>query len=253
MVRSNIRGAVALLAWLREHGTDLGHCTQAHLDEWTCGGTSIRFAARSFVEWCRKNRHIRPGLTIPPRETSAPIRPLDEDERWTLCRRLMHDDSVAIGDRFAGLLVLLYAQPLTVISRLPITSVIVEGTKTSLMLGEKPLLLQAALDTIAQQLLARRRGHITIGVTEDSPWLFPGGYVGQHLSDYHLGVRLTRIGIHSRSGRSSALSTLATQLPATVLTDLLGISIETATAWTQSGGHRARYAAELPGCPHPRA
>lgn len=37
---------------------------------------------------------------------------------------------------------------------------------------------------------------------------------------------------------------LSTQLPAAVLTELLGISPGTATAWTQSGNW-ARYAAEL--------
>ncbi|MER6530512.1 hypothetical protein [Streptomyces sp. NPDC001508] len=120
------------------------------------------------------------------------------------------------------------------------------------MLGEKPLLLPDPIDKIAQQLLARRRGHMTLGVTEDSPWLFPGGYAGQHLTDYHLSVRLTRLDIYSRPGRSSALTTLAAQLPATVLTELLGISIETATAWTQVGGNWARYAAELQDRPHPR-
>lgn len=38
---------------------------------------------------------------------------------------------------------------------------------------------------------------------------------------------------------------LSTQLPAAVLTELLGIRPGTATAWTQSGGNWARYAAEL--------
>ncbi|MER6530513.1 hypothetical protein [Streptomyces sp. NPDC001508] len=125
-VRSSIRGAIALLVFLRQHDTDLKHCTQSHLDEWISGGTTIRYAARGFVEWCLKNRHIRPGLTIPSREKLSRVRPTDEDERWALCRRLMHDDSIAVEDRFAGLLVLLYAQPLSVISRLPVTSVIVE-------------------------------------------------------------------------------------------------------------------------------
>lgn len=148
---------------------------------------------------------------------------------------------------------LLYAPPLTVISRLPITSVMVEETKTSLLLGEKPPLLHNPIDKIAQQLLARRRGHVTLGATEDSPWLFPGGYAGQHLGNDRLGARLKRLGIYSRPGRSSALTTPSTQLPATILTELLGISIETATAWTQSGGNWARYAAELPDRPHPRS
>ncbi|WP_327257274.1 hypothetical protein [Streptomyces sp. NBC_01244] len=57
------------------------------------------------------------------------------------------------------------------------------------------------------------------------------------------------LGIYSRPGRTSVLMGLSTQLPAAVLTELLGISPETATAW--GGGNWARYAAELQGRPHP--
>jgi hypothetical protein len=164
----------------------------------------------------------------------------------------MHDDGLAIEDRFAGLLVLLYAQPLTTVSQLPVTAVITEGSLTSLLLGDTPLVLPDPLDKLARRLLARRRGHTTIGMSTDSPWLFPGAFSGQPLSSHHLGTRLKRLGIYSRPGRTSALMGLSTHLPAAVLTELLGISPETATAWTQSGGNWARYAAELHDRPHPR-
>ncbi|WP_329089648.1 MULTISPECIES: hypothetical protein [unclassified Streptosporangium] len=91
-----------------------------------------------------------------------------------------------------------------------------------------------------------------IGVTEDSPWLFPGGFAGLHLSDFQLGTRLKRLGICSRPNRTSALLSLSTALPPMVLTELLGISPETVTAWTQTGGKWVRYAAELPDRHHPK-
>ncbi|MBC9731407.1 hypothetical protein [Streptomyces sp. TRM68367] len=215
-----------------------------------CRRTSDRLLHH--CEWCRKNRHVGKGLEIPAREKLSHVRPTDEDERWAVSRRLMHDDDLAIEDRFAGLLVLLYAQPLTVVSQLPVTAVIVEGSQTSLMLGDTPLLLPDPVDKLARRLVARRRGHTTIGTTADSPWLFPGALAGQPLSSHHLGKRLKRLGIYSRPGRTSALMSLSTQLPAAILTELLGISPETATAWTQEGGHWARYAAELQERPHPR-
>ncbi|MCX4569433.1 hypothetical protein OOK48_24160 [Streptomyces viridodiastaticus] len=252
-VRASIRAAVALLVWLREQGTELELCTKVHLDEWIDSGSTTRYDARGFVEWCRKNRHIGKDLEIPAREKLSHVRPTDEDERWAVSRRLMHDDALAIEDRFAGLLVLLYAQPLTVVSQLPVTAVIIEDQQTSLMLGDSPLLLPDPLNRLARRLVARRRGHTTIGTSADSPWLFPGAFVGQPLSSHHLGKRLKRLGIYSRPGRTSALMGLSTQLPAAVLTELLGISPETATAWTQSGGNWARYAAELIDRPHPRA
>ncbi|MEU3693800.1 hypothetical protein [Streptomyces narbonensis] len=250
--RAGIRAAVALLAWLRGQGASLGQCTQGHLDEWMDSGNSTRYNARGFIEWCRKNRHIGEDLSIPAFERLNHVRPTDEDERWAITRRLMHDEDLAIEDRFAGLLVLLYAQHITVISRLPTTAVTADGPRTSLLLGTEPLLLPDPLDTLARQLLARRRGHTTIGSASDSVWLFPGAYAGQHLSSYHLGERLKRLGIYSRPGRTSALMGSSTQLPAAVLSKLLGLSPESATAWTQSGGNWVRYAAELQSRPHPR-
>ena len=175
--------------------------------------------------------HQQGPLEIAAREKLSHVRHMDEDERWALSRRLMHDD-LAVEDRFAGLLVLLYAQSLTTVCQLPVTAVIVADSQTSLMLGDSPLLLPDPLDKLARRLLARRRG------------LFPGAFAGQPLSNEHLGTRLKRMGIYSRPGRTSALMGLSTQLPAAVLTELLGISPETATAWTQEGGNWARYAAE---------
>ncbi|MGP3991918.1 hypothetical protein [Streptomyces sp. 3N207] len=164
----------------------------------------------------------------------------------------MHDEDIAIEDQFAGLLVLLYAQRITAVSQLPITALISEGPQASLLLGTTPLLLPDPLDKVARKLLARRRGHTTIDASSDSPWLFPGAFTGQPLSSYHLGTRLKRLGIYSRPGRTSALMGLSTQLPAAVLTELLGISPDSATAWPQTGGSWARYAAELRDRPNSR-
>ncbi|MFI8234900.1 hypothetical protein ACIGDI_39510 [Streptomyces sp. NPDC085900] len=252
-VRASIRAAVGLLVWLREQGTELGLCTQIHLDEWIDSGSTTRYDARGFVEWCRKNRHIGKGLEIPAREKLSHVRPLDEEDRWAISRRLMHDDGLAVEDRFAGLLVLLYAQPLTTVCSLPVTSVTIDDQGISLTLGDTPLLLPEPLDTIARRLLERRRGNYTTGHTSDSTWLFPGGFAGRHLSHERLGTRLKRLGIYSRPGRTAALMDLSAQLPATVLIRLLGISPETATAWTQAGGQWSRYAAGLPDRPGFRA
>jgi hypothetical protein len=39
----------------------------------------------------------------------GPTRPLDDQRRWDIARRLLHDDTLKPDDRLAGLLVLLYA------------------------------------------------------------------------------------------------------------------------------------------------
>jgi hypothetical protein len=86
-------------------------------------------------------------------------------------------------------------QPLTTVCSLPVTSVTIDDQGVSLTLGDTPLLLPEPLDTIAHRLVERRRGNYTTGHTSDSPWLFPGGFAGRHLSNERLGTRLKRLGI----------------------------------------------------------
>lgn len=214
-------------------------------------GATSRLDARGFVQWCARNHHVGPALSVPPREKLSYVRPLDPDERWDSARRLLHDDTVAVHDRVAGLLVLLYAQPVTTIAGLPLSSVTLDADAVHLALGDAPLRLPEPLGGLTRQLSRRRRGHDALGADEESPWLFPGGRAGQHLSHTRMSARLKPLGIYSRSARAAALLDLSTQLPAAVLTRLLGISIGTATAGA-AGGQWAGYAATLPDRPHPR-
>lgn len=251
--RASVRAAAALLAWLRSNRSTLAQCRQADLDGWVADGATSRLDARGFVQWCTRNHYTGSALSVPPREKLSHVRPLDPDERWHIARRLLHDDTVTVHDRVAGLLVLLFAQPVTTIVGLPLSSVTLDAEAVHLALGDATLRLPEPLAGLTRQLSRRRRGHNTLGADEDSPWLFPGGRAGQHLSHTRMSARLKPLGIYSRSARAAALLDLSTQLPAAVLTRLLGISIGTATAWTAAGGQWARYAATLPDRPHPRA
>jgi hypothetical protein len=115
-----------------------------------------------------------------------------------------------------------------------------------LRLGDTPVEVPEPLATQIRDLVCRRRGHAAIGHTDDTPWLFPGGRAGQPISAARLQVRLTRLGIPARAGRAAALMDLAAQLPAVVLSKLLGISLGAATGWNQAAGNtRAGYAAEV--------
>jgi L-alanine-DL-glutamate epimerase-like enolase superfamily enzyme len=58
-------------------------------------------------------------------------------------------------------------------------------------------------------------------------------------------TRLQVFGIRARAGRNTTLMDLAAQIPAVVLTKLLGIGINTATSWTQQAQTGAAYAAEV--------
>ncbi|MEU4280805.1 hypothetical protein AB0F57_38725 [Streptomyces tanashiensis] len=71
--------------------------------------------------------------------SGKPRRSLADDERWRLAHRFLHDDTIDTVDRVVGLLVLLYGQPLTKISRLTTSHVIQAGQSVRLALGTHPV------------------------------------------------------------------------------------------------------------------
>jgi len=66
---------------------------------------------------------------------------LDVQSRWEAARRLLHDDSIGGRDRLAGVLVLLYAQPVARISRLTTDQITIDGTTVRIRLGSAPITL----------------------------------------------------------------------------------------------------------------
>ena len=146
----------------------------------------------------------------------------------------------------AGLLVLLYGQPLARIARLTRNQVTDSPDGVTLLLGTMPVEIPGPLDSLVRRLLARRHGRAAVGRTSDHPWLLPGGAPAHPISTAQLKVRLAAVGIHGRSGRNTALMDLAVKLPPVALSRLLGIHISTAGTWAErAGGSHAAYAAQV--------
>jgi len=244
-VQNEIRAATGLITWLRDHGTSLGACTQRDIDTWRASGTGSCYHARAFVTWATTRGHAR-GLDIPKRGRSDLITQIEDDHRWALVRTLLHDDSHAIEDRVAGLLVLLYGQPLARIARLTRDQITLTPNRAQLVLGTTPLELPAPLNELARQILGRRHGHAAVGRTDNHRWVFPGGAPAQPISTSRLRARLATLGIHGRSGRNTALMDLAAKIPPVALARLLGIHINTAGDWAdRAAGSQAAYAAQV--------
>jgi hypothetical protein len=243
-VRSQVARSIELLTWLREHGSSLAAAHQALVDEWL---TDSGKDARGFVAWAVRHGYAH-DITIPARQASVTRAGLPaSDRRWVLARRLLHDTTIDTVDRAAGLLVLFYAQPLTKICQLTTRHVLrSQDGDIQLMLGTKPLDLPAPLGEIILDLAGNRRGRAVIGHTDDHPWLFPGGFPGRSRQPGWLAQRLRRLQIPARTSRNAALMELAADMPAKVLSDLLGISVECAVDWAQQAGNtRPGYAAEI--------
>jgi hypothetical protein len=75
------------------------------------------------------------------------------------------------------------------------------------------------------------RGQTLPNVKIERRLLFPGSTPRRAIDPEHFANRLKQRGIRPRAGRNTALIQLASDLPAAVLSDILGIDIVTATRW----------------------
>lgn len=249
--RQHVRAAITLLDWLAANDLTLATAGQADLDTWlTSDDTTHRSEAGHFVRWA--NNQKLTTLELPAVRWAGPTGIIDTEARWTQARRLLHDDTLKPEDRVAGLLVLLYAQWPATISRLTLDDIDTSDDQVRINLGHQPIDVPEPLAALVLQLVATRRGHATIGDQGTSRWLFPGGQPGRPLSAYQLAERLRQLGLRPGQSRSAALFHLATDLPAALLSRMLGIHISVAVAWQRaSSGDWTNYAADVSRRAHP--
>lgn len=243
--RQRTHAAVAFLNWLTVHDLTLETCRQADLDQWlTDDSATYRQTAGHFIRWARTNKLTT--VHVPAVRWNGPTQPLDDEHRWNVARRLLHDDTLKPEDRLAGLLLLLYAQGPSSIHRLTIEDVEIGAHEVRLHLGYAPIQLPEPVAELARVVAANRKGHATIGALAPSPWLFAGGQPGRPISTTQLTQRLNNLGIRPNQARSTALFQLATEIPAAILARTLGIHTDVAVAWQRlSAGDWATYAAEV--------
>ncbi|GCB51334.1 site-specific integrase [Streptomyces sp. NL15-2K] len=244
-VRSHLRAAAGFLDWLAAQQLTLATCRQADLERWlTSDHASLRDTTGHFIRWAVKHKAAQ-RLSFPAVRWAGPSRPLDGESRWSIARRLLHDDALAPEDRLAGLFLLLYAQTPATISRLTIDRIRQADGAVTIGFGSVPIALPDPLANLATQQVALRRGHPVL-VPTPSVWLFPGRQPGRPISTSAMGDRLRKLGIGPAETRSTALFQLAADLPAAVLARTLGIHISVAVQWQRAAaGDWASYAAEV--------
>ncbi|GAB3286618.1 hypothetical protein GCM10027456_82530 [Kineosporia babensis] len=245
-IRHNVSAAAALLDWLHERGSTVATCTQADLDQWLASKPAHAARSTNFARWATTHHHA-PRLTAPATRWTGPAGPLDQDQRWADTRRLLHDDTIPTADRVAGLLILLYAQKLNVITTLTTQHLSHADGQTLLKLGSRPIVLPAPLDRLVNDLAdATRQPPSGSLINTPSTCLFPGRWPGRPLTEGALARRLHAHGLQLRQSRNTALFMLAAEVPAAILAKMLGIHIKAAVQWQQlSSGDWTAYAAEV--------
>ncbi len=231
---SLILRAIEFLEWLGQHDRPLADAGQADVNLWLASGPPSRRDAHTFLRWAEQRRlcaHLEIVLQVSP----LPVATIGIQTVTENAQRLLHGEQLALVDRVAGLLVLLYGQPLTRIVGLTVDRVGVDRVATTIRFGTEDVELVEPLGWLVRRLVAERRGHANL-IVSDSPWLFPGGRPGVPMSSKHLGNRLRTIGIPSHATRSAVLIELGGELGPSVIADTLGLSIGAALRWVHAGG-----------------
>ncbi|MEV6522878.1 hypothetical protein AB0M43_13100 [Longispora sp. NPDC051575] len=241
--RSTIRTAVRLLQWLSTQGTTLAKLRQPLLDHWILDcAQNERHYTKAFLRWAHQHR-LAAELSITRHPEPQPTTTMHNDDRWTLVTKLLHDDHIALELRICGLFVLLFGQHLSRVAKMTTDQVTDTQTQLQVRFTTEPITMPNPLDTLIRHLM-HHRGHSSYPDPAQK-WLFPGGFPGRPLTPATLGQRLHQIGIHdTRQARNAAMMHLASEIPAPVLADLLGLDPGRAVAWARLAGRDwASYAA----------
>ncbi|MGW5431937.1 hypothetical protein ACWET9_32770 [Streptomyces sp. NPDC004059] len=120
------------------------------------------------MKWAIDHRHAR-GVDIPPPVRTAPSAPLGNDKRIDIAKKLLSDTTLALDLRVAGLLTVLFAQPMATITKIRMGQVTRNENGLHLLLGREPLHLPGRLGELVEQLAASRRPYSNVGDGGSSP------------------------------------------------------------------------------------
>lgn len=231
------------LDWLAGNRLSLDRCRQQHLDRWVAEHRDRRYVVREalpFLHWCMDQQLMRRlAVTRPWAENPAPI---SQNARLTMIRDLLTGENYLLVERVASMLVLLYAQPVTRIARLAVADVLQEPEGVFLRLGTP---LSPVPEPFAGLLLRLLQDPPDVGTTtnRDSPWLLPGGRVGQPMTANYIRKRVSRAGVPNVFARTAVLRELVLQAPAPVVAGMIGIHpVHAAYVTKHAGTDWSKYA-----------
>lgn len=240
--KQEITVALEFLTWLSDKaGKTLMNCEQDDIDAWLTTGPTTRTVVRNFIIFAVAERLIPRNLTVPHRAARS-TRRLSADERLAGIRDCLFNTSIPVATRTAMMLLLLYAQPLVRVCALRTDAITETGNEMTIIFDTHPVLIPAPFAEILRSHLADRSRSRTRAAAS-SPWLFPGGRAGQHITHDYLLTQIRKLGLNPLATRNRALDDLVTTMPAPVVAELLNYSQQITTKHqTEAGEPFARYA-----------
>lgn len=228
--RAHLSAVAELLETLHAQGLDLGTVPQRSFDDYIAARGRKGKDLTPFIRWARSQRLTRLRSEYLQSSPRAPA--LSEDQRWAWVKDLLTAHDLGIASRVGGLLMIVYGITATRSVSIRRDAVDLAGGRTRITLGTDPIELPEAIGALVRQLMDAGSALSTA----ESIWLFNGHRAGRHLTTAALNGPLAKRGINPRAGRNAALLNLARDIPPSVLSDLLGISIYAAERWSSLSG-----------------
>jgi hypothetical protein len=215
-------------------------CTQADVDEWLATGPTTRTAIRTFFLVAKKTRL---NTKVAVQHRAARTSPsLTQDQRLAWINELLIGTSESLPYRVAGMLLLLYAQPLVKVATLKLNIIDEKPDGMSILLGQRPADVPEPFAQLLRDHIAQRP-HLRTGAGSDSPWLFPSTLAGRHLHPNTVMHRLRDLGVNLLGARNRAIGELVLEVPPSVVAEALGYSPQVAFLHADKAAEPwARYA-----------
>ena len=167
---------------------------------------------------------------------------LSQDQRLAWIHELLTGASESLPYRVAGMLLLLYAQPLVKVVTFPTSIVDDSDTGMSITLGQHPTDVPEPFASLVREHLAARP-NLRTGAGPDSPWLFPSTLAGRHLHPNTVMDRLRYLGVNLLGARNRAIGELVLECPPSLVAEALGYSPQVAFLYADKAAEPwARYA-----------
>ena len=224
--KQEITEAIKFLTWLHStHHRTLASCRQQDVDEWLASGPTTRLKIRNLLAWAKKTR-VNKSVQI-THQQPPPSRALTQQQRLAWLRELLDGDSESLAYRVAGILLLLFGQPLTKIAALPTSAITITENDMRISLGQEPIPVRNRSQTCWATTWPAGR------ISEQRPEWRPhhgcsrSSRPGRHLGPNFIMTRLRNLGINLLAARNTALQSLVVEAPPPLVAELLGYSYNT--------------------------
>lgn len=234
---TSMRATQKLLLFLERENVNLDSLNSANWIDFIDRFPSKASSLYSYYSWkCGQDKTLRSSVDFPV-SRKEPTGELSPEAHMTAVRVLVASNDLELEVRTAGLLLAVYAQPISKIVALRLESLTTDELGRSFIaLGQTPLETSGLLLELLQSSAMRARSRSD---TKES-WLFPGKYPGTHIGSSSIANRLRKVlNVPPSHLKRAALRHLSMGAPPTIVAGITGYGV--AAVETRSRQYSQRW------------